>query len=246
MKRLIRSPLVQGALAWLIAGYVGLVTRTLRWRVENRKGARDALAQSEGVIVLFWHGRIAQAMACLPFLGERPRRVLISLSPDGAFIARAAERIGAPTIRGSTGRPGEALAKGGAGAFRAAVQALARGTVVLVTPDGPRGPARVMPEGPIQLARAARRPAYALGLAARPAVALKSWDGARLPLPFARAALVVVGPLSAPVRLDAFGVAERRCRWQDAMNDAEARAQALLDEPAGRAGAFRRARPLGP
>lgn len=244
MKALIRSPLIQGLLARLIAGYIGLVTATLRWRVENQEAAEAVLAGRQGVMALFWHGRIGQAMACLPFLGERPRRVLISLSRDGEFIAKAAERIGAPTIRGSTGRPGEALAKGGAGAFRAAVKALADGAFVLVTPDGPRGPAQVMPEGPIQLARAARCPVFALGLAARPSLALRSWDAARIPLPFARAVLVIGGPLRAPVRLDAAGLAELQATWQGALREANARAEAILAQPSSRAAPFRPARPL--
>jgi lysophospholipid acyltransferase (LPLAT)-like uncharacterized protein len=235
VKDLIRSPLVQGALAWLIAAYIELITVTLRWRVENFEVASEALVAPEGAIVVFWHGRIAQAMACRPFLGDRPRRVLISLSRDGAFIAKAAERLGVPAIRGSTGREGEALAKGGAGAFRAAVKTIAEGAVMLVTPDGPRGPAEMVPEGPVQLARAARCAVFGLGLAARPSIALKSWDGARIPLPFARAVLVIAGPLRAPVRLPPEGLAELQAQWQAAMRAAGATAEALVAQPRGAA-----------
>jgi lysophospholipid acyltransferase (LPLAT)-like uncharacterized protein len=243
VKGLIRSPAVQAALAWLIAGYVEWVTTTLRWRWENVEAAEAALASPEGAIALFWHGRIAQAMTCRPFLGARPRRVLISLSRDGAFIAKAAERLGVPTIRGSTGREGEALAKGGAGAFRAAVGSIGQGAVMLVTPDGPRGPAETIPEGPVQLARAARCAVFGLGLAARPAIALKSWDAARIPLPFARAALVIAGPLRAPVRLPPEGLGPLQAQWEAAMRAATARAEALLAQADG--AAYRRARALG-
>jgi hypothetical protein len=231
VKSFLRSPVVQGALARLVSAYVRLITATLRWRVENFAAAEEALARPEGAICLFWHGRIAHATACLPFLGARPRRVMISLSPDGEFIALAAERIGAPAIRGSTGRKGEALAKGGAAAYRAAVKAIADGAVMLVTPDGPRGPVHVMPDGPIQLARAARCQAFAIGLAARPAIRFGSWDNGELPLPFARAALVIAGPFAAPVRLDESGVAALRSDWETAMRAAQARAEVLVAEP---------------
>jgi hypothetical protein len=241
VKSFIRSPAVQGMLARLVSGYIRLITATLRWRVENFEAARGALARPQGAICLFWHGRIAHATACLPFLGGRPRRVMISLSPDGEFIALAAERIGAPAIRGSTGRKGEALAKGGAAAFRAAITAIAEGAVMLVTPDGPRGPVHVMPDGPIQLARAARCQAFAIGLAARPAIRLGSWDHGELPLPFARAALVIAGPFDAPVRLDEAGVAARREGWETAMRAAQDRAETLVTEPGP---AFQPSRPL--
>ena len=74
---------------------------------------------------------------------------------------------------------------------------------MIITPDGPRGPAEVMPSGPVQLARARRRagvpdrPGRAAGLT------LKSWDQARIPLPFARGCVVLEGPLRVPADADA-------------------------------------------
>jgi 3-deoxy-D-manno-octulosonic-acid transferase len=228
VKGLVGSPLIQGLLARLIAAYGEFLIATLRWRLVDFEAARTALASDQGLIALFWHGRIAQAIACRPLLGPKARRVMISQSRDGAFIALAAERLGIPAIRGSTGREGEALSKGGADALRAAVKSLNGGAAVLVTPDGPRGPAQVMPAGPIHLARASRAPVFGLGLAARPAVALKSWDGARLPLPFARAVLVVAGPFEAPLRLEADDLVALQRQWQDALNAAQDQAARLL------------------
>ncbi|MGI9169324.1 MAG: DUF374 domain-containing protein, partial [Caulobacteraceae bacterium] len=121
MKRLLRSRPAQSLLAWLIAAYVEAIIATVRWRFENRQAADLAVAAPEGAIVLFWHGRIAQGMACRPLLRKKPRRVMISLSRDGAFIAMAAERLRIPTIRGSAGRADAAIAKGGADAFRQAL-----------------------------------------------------------------------------------------------------------------------------
>ncbi len=228
MKGLIGAPWVQALLARIIAAYEELVIATLRWRLADFEAARAAIAADEGLIALFWHGRIAQAIACRPFLGSKPRRVMISHSRDGAFIAMAAERLGIPTIRGSTGRPEDSLAKGGAAAFRAAVKTIAEGGAMLLTPDGPRGPAHVIPTGPVQLARAARAPVFALGLAARPSLALRTWDSARIPLPFAQAVLVVTGPFRAPLRMDPTALEAARVLWQDAMNAAHARAEAIL------------------
>jgi lysophospholipid acyltransferase (LPLAT)-like uncharacterized protein len=237
MKAWLRSPAAQAILGWLVAAYVELVIATLRWRHENDAEARVALQRPEGLIALFWHGRIVPAIACRPLLGQKPRAVMISLSRDGGFIARAAERLRIPTIRGSTGRgDGAGLGeKGGATAFRQAVALLAGGGVMIMTPDGPRGPAQVMQAGPVQLARASRRPVYLMGLAVRPALKLGSWDGGLAPLPFGRAVLVVDGPLTVPTDADAAAIEAARADWQDRMNAAQARAQALMDHPrAGR------------
>lgn len=228
MKNLLRSPWVQTVLARLVASYIELIIATLRWRTPGAGPATAALASDAGLIALFWHGRIPHAMACRPVLGDKPRTVMISMSRDGAFIADAAVRVKIPTIRGSTGRRERGSEKGGASAFRAAIAVIRSGGVMLLTPDGPRGPREEMQVGPIQLARATGCPVYLMGLAASRSVALKSWDGARLPLPFARAALIVEGPVWAPRDLDPDGLEETRLRWQTLMRDAQSRAEQVL------------------
>jgi hypothetical protein len=228
VKRWLRRPAVQAILGWLIAGYIELVIATLRWRRENEAPARAALDGPEGLIALFWHGRIVPAIACRPILKDKPRTVMISLSPDGEFIALAAERLKIPTIRGSTGRGGK-NGKGGAVAFRLAMQVLAAGEVMIMTPDGPRGPNEVMQLGPVQLARASGRPVFMMGLAVRPAIRLGSWDKGRVPLPFGRAALVLEGPLDVAAGADDAALEAVRADWEARLRAAQARAAALLE-----------------
>jgi lysophospholipid acyltransferase (LPLAT)-like uncharacterized protein len=227
VKRLMRAAWMQALLAGLVTGYIELIIATLRWRTVGVGPADAALKSPDGVIALFWHGRIAHAMACRPVLGDKARTVMISLSRDGGFIADAAVRLKIPTIRGSTGRRG-GVDKGGAGAFRAAMGVVRHGGVMLLTPDGPRGPREEMQVGPLQLARAARCPVYLMGLAASPSLALNSWDGGRLPLPFARAALVVEGPVFAPPNADPAAVEATRREWQARMERATAAAEAAI------------------
>ena len=233
MKRLLRRPWVQQLLGWLIAGYIELCIATLRWKRENEGPARAALDGPDGLIALFWHGRIVPAIACRPILKDKPRWVMISLSADGEFIALAAERLRIPTIRGSTGKEGQGrngkATKGGAGAFRQAMQVLGQGDLMIMTPDGPRGPNEVMHAGPIQLARASGRPTFLMGLAVAPAIRLGSWDKGRVPLPFGRAALVLEGPLNAPANADDEALEAVRADWQARLRAAQARAEALLE-----------------
>ncbi len=229
MKRLLRSRAVQALLAAAIVLYIELLIRTLRWRVEGRASVEAAMAAPSGLIALFWHGRIAQGIACRRLLAEKPRRVMISLSRDGGFIARAAERLRIPVIRGSTGREGGGR-KGGETAFREALAFIAGGGVMILTPDGPRGPAEVLPIGPPRLAAAAQAPTFLMSLAAKPALRLSSWDRARIPLPFAKAAVVLEGPLPPPSRADA-DLETARADWQHRLRAGQARAEALLAKP---------------
>lgn len=119
---------------------------------------------------------------------------MISLSADGAFVAEAVARLGFPAIRGGGGK---ASAKGGASAFREALRWLKGGGGVAVTPDGPRGPAGGMTEGPPLLARASGAPVLLVGLACRPCLRLAAWDRHVVPLPFGRGLIVWDGPLAA-------------------------------------------------
>jgi lysophospholipid acyltransferase (LPLAT)-like uncharacterized protein len=236
VKRLLRRPWVQELLGWLIAGYIELCIATLRWTRENEAPARAVLDSPDGMIALFWHGRIVPAIACRPILKDKPRWVMISLSADGEFIALAAERLRIPTIRGSTGKGGGEAGKrrppkGGAVAFRRAMDVLAAGDLMILTPDGPRGPNQVMQLGPVQLARASGRPVFMMGLAVTPAIRLGSWDKGRVPLPFGRAALVLVGPLSVAANADDAALEAVRADWQARLIAAQARAETLLGRP---------------
>ena len=228
MKRFFRSRFVQAMLGTLAAAYIKILIRTLRWRIDDLDAVSRAVDGAEGVLVLFWHGRIALAMACRPLLRGKPRRVLISLSQDAAFITRAAERVGVPPIRGSTGRDGGGRAKGGAAAFREALRFIRQGGLMILTPDGPRGPFEVLPRGPLLMARTAGCPVFLMGLAARPAWRLRSWDRAILPLPFARAQFVLEGPLTVPPGSDSAGIEALRADWEGRLRAGGMRADSLL------------------
>ena len=189
--RPIRNPVVQGVLSRLMAGWMRLCFATIRWRHENRHLVEAAWAQGGPVIIAFWHSRIGLAPAAWNHDRGQPIRALISLSPDGQFIADAVARLGFPAIRGSSQKKeSPEKAKGGSQALRDAVKWLKSGGAVTLTPDGPRGPARQMGEGLAVMARMSGAPVLMLGLSCRPAIRLDSWDRAMLPLPFARGAMV--------------------------------------------------------
>ena len=228
MKSFFRSPIVQVILGWLVAAYIELIIHTLRWRVENRAPVDMAMASPQGVLGLFWHGRIVQAFACRPLLVGKPRRVMISLSADGEFIAKAATLLRIPPVRGSSGGETRAASKRGAAAFREALTFMRSGGVMILTPDGPRGPAEVLPMGAMRLARAANCPVFLMSLAARPALKIDSWDRARIPLPFARGQVLLEGPLFSPSDASDEVLEATRADWQARMRAGQARAEALL------------------
>ena len=104
---------------------------TWRFRQLNYEPVGAFRAQKRAAIYAFWHAQM------LPFLAlhrNANAAVLVSVHRDGERIVHAAARFGFRAIRGSTRR-------GAAGALRGLVRALQDGLEVVVTPDGPRGPA---------------------------------------------------------------------------------------------------------
>lgn len=227
MKRLIRSPGVQWVLSMILSGYIDLALFTMRWRFVDTEAVDRAVASPQGCIGAFWHGRIALAVVCRRVLKHKPRRVLISLSPDGEFIARAVERLGFPAIRGSAARKGK-TDKGGGAAFRQAIKFMADGGCIAITPDGPRGPNQEMQEGIVTLARVSQVPVFTFGLACSRGITLNSWDKGRLPALFSRGCVVFDGPFHAPRDADPAMQEALRAQWRDRLNAAQARAEAIL------------------
>jgi lysophospholipid acyltransferase (LPLAT)-like uncharacterized protein len=229
VKRFFRLGPVQSTLAFLLTAYILFVQATMRWRFDQSDLVVSEMAKPEGGMLFFWHGRIALAVTCRRLIRGRPFRPMISLSPDGEFISKTADWLGYPPIRGSTQRrPGQA-SKGGAAAFMEALEQIAGGGGVIITPDGPRGPGEIMQAGPIVLARRAGTRVFLAGIAARPVVTLENWDRTRLPLPFSRGVAIMEGPLFAPADADRTQMEALRADWQARLIALDARADAMLD-----------------
>lgn len=222
--RPLRNPVIQAVLAWMLAGWMRFCFATIRWTHVNATVAEGVWARGGGVLCTFWHSRIGLSPVCWPLDRAQAAKALISLSPDGQFIARAVALQGFPAVRGSSANKDKAdRAKGGSQALRDGLRQLKVGALA-ITPDGPRGPARQMAEGLPLLAKLSKAPVLFIGLSCKPAIRLNSWDRALLPLPFGRGAIVwdladyPAGAEPAEVARD----------WTDRLNTVEAEADATV------------------
>jgi lysophospholipid acyltransferase (LPLAT)-like uncharacterized protein len=131
-----------------------------------------------GVPILFalWHGRM--------FLSIQAHRhegivTMASKSKDGEIIARWLERNGYAVSRGSSSRAGGA-------ALRAMVREVRGGRHAALTVDGPRGPARVVQPGVVQLARLTGGWILPITSSSERPRFLRSWDRYLVPGLFSR------------------------------------------------------------
>jgi lysophospholipid acyltransferase (LPLAT)-like uncharacterized protein len=165
----------------------------------------------ENYIGALWHNRLLFISYALKrFAPHRPGAGLISASRDGDLVADLTKRFGFDVVRGSTSRLG-------ASAMLELAEVLASGRDVLITPDGPRGPAYELGRGIIFLAQKTGAPIQPINIEYSSCWRARSWDRFILPRPFS-SARVIFGPLLrvAPTNTEEEFEAERR-RLQNAM-----------------------------
>ncbi len=226
MKSLLRQPWVISTVAAIFAGYLRIVYSTLRWTHEGRERAEGVWARpGTGAMMCFWHARIP--LSPCPWDKDAPQTLhaLVSKSADGEFITQTVARLGFPSVRGSRARENSVGDKGGSNAFREMVRWIQSGNAMAITPDGPKGPARIMGEGTPMLARVTGAPVLLVGMACSPCLTLGSWDKTILPLPFGKAAIVWDGPFTFGKDDDA---AVQAKAWGDKLDVVTDRAEAIV------------------
>jgi lysophospholipid acyltransferase (LPLAT)-like uncharacterized protein len=224
LKQFGRRPAVQRAIGTTLAAYLRLVRRTTRFRLDPPEPHRDVRAMFP-VIVAMWHGQHFM----VPFLRAPDQRSasLVSRSRDGEINAIALEKLGIRAIRGSGARGRDPRSKGGAGALRAMLKALADGETVVLTADVPKI-ARRAGEGIVTLARLSGRAIVPVAVVSRRRLLFGSWDRASIGLPFGRGAMVVGTPIHVGRDADPAALEEARRAVEAELDRVHAKAFAMI------------------
>jgi len=175
---------------WLIAlGFrlLQIWARTLRYEIDDRSNLINTPV-TENYIGSLWHNRLLLISYILKrFAPHRPGAGLISASRDGDLVADLTQRFGFDVVRGSSSRLG-------ASGMLELTNVLASGRDVLITPDGPRGPAYELGPGIVFLAQKSGAAVVPVNMEYSSCWRVKSWDRFVLPHPFAKVR-VIFGPL---------------------------------------------------
>ena len=175
---------------WLIAfGFrlLQLWARTLRYEIEDRAGIVGKPI-AENYIGALWHNRLLLFPFVLRrFFFNRHGAALISASRDGELLADAIKRFGFDVVRGSSSRLG-------ARAILQLTDVLASGHDVVITPDGPRGPAYELGAGIIFLAQKSGAAVLPVNMEYSTCWRIKSWDRFIIPRPFSKVRVMIGQP----------------------------------------------------
>jgi len=215
----------------LAAEYLRLVWFTSRLTIEPAD-LYETVEPQQPVIVAMWHGQHFMA----PFLSRRHRvKVLISRHRDGEINAYAAERLGIGTVRGSGDHGRRFDVKGGVGAFKSMLDALAEGFNMALTADIPKV-ARVAGLGIVKLAQLSGRPIYPVAVVTSRRIVLKNWDHSTINLPFGRVAIVSTDPIEVPPDADDAMMEQCRAMVEQRLSQVTDRAYEIVDRKDRHAG----------
>jgi lysophospholipid acyltransferase (LPLAT)-like uncharacterized protein len=221
LRNALRSSWFQRAVGFLAAEFLRLVWRTNKFSFDPPE-VYEIVEPMQPAIFGFWHGQHFMT----PFIKTKEShrgKVLISLHRDGEFNAIAAERLGIGTIRGSGDHGSAFHRKGGVGAFKEMVRALADNYNVALTADVPKR-SRVAGLGIIMLGRESGRPILPFAMATSRFIRLNNWDRTTINLPFGRGALVGGDIIVVPPDADADKMEQLRAQLEATLNDATRRA----------------------
>lgn len=179
-------------------------------------------------IIAMWHGQHFMAPFIKKKNADHRSKVLISRHRDGEINARAAQKLGIGTIRGSGAHNGEFYRKGGVSAFTEMLEALKEGYNVAMTADVPKV-SRVAGMGVVKLAQHSGRPIYAVAIASSRRKELDNWDRTAINLPFSRVAMVASEAIFVPRDADDAALESARQQVEHELNRLTARAYEIAD-----------------
>jgi lysophospholipid acyltransferase (LPLAT)-like uncharacterized protein len=173
----------QRFLLGVLVGLIRLWSKTVRLKVSEEFISGIAQLSKERGLILSWHNRLFMGPELLRrYVPPGEVAALVSASSDGAWLSAILKGFGIKPVRGSRHRRGRE-------ALRELIKARQEGCVILITPDGSRGPVYVMKPGAALLARETGSDVFMFSVNYNRAWTLRSWDRFYVPLPFSKATL---------------------------------------------------------
>ena len=164
-----------------------LLYNTNKWNIEGEEHYKQLIEQRKSVIISIWHGRV---LTFVKQLAYKKYYAVAGTHFDAEIIARICANMGWNVIRGSSSDKGRE-------AYEAILNTLNQpGSVVAMTPDGPKGPAKIPKAGLVKAAQ--RTGAFIIPAAAHSTRrwGFTNWDTFYVAKPFGRIEMIYGKPIS--------------------------------------------------
>jgi len=181
---------IKKKILWSLGNFlsVSIVTalcKTLFIEEDNKASVEQLLENKQNIIIVFWHGTMI-----VPWFLMRGKNLstIISKSKDGEILSRLLTKWTYNVRRGSS-------SKGGKEVLENLIEDAKNFNSIAITPDGPRGPDRVMKAGATVIAKKTGLPIILAGTAYKQRLKLKSWDNFEVPMFFSKACIKYSYPI---------------------------------------------------
>ena len=189
MNRNVVDFVIKRILTPIVFGYMQIVAWTSHWRIIKRRQIDDIRTYNKPVIFAFWHNQLVLMPSWYKnSFPEKPLSVLISKSKDGEYIQKVIDYFKFSIVRGSSRR-------GGDKALLGLIDKLKKGSMIAITPDGPRGPRYVVQKGVIKLAQTTGCEIIPVAYDSNWKIVLRTWDRLKVPLPLGNIYAICGNPI---------------------------------------------------
>ena len=207
--------LIIGFILNMVIRFIGFTSKIVSEK--GKENLKPFEKNQAPVIFAMWHNRPFYLMYyhvnTLRNKLQIPQVVLVSESRDGQFIANNLKMWGVKSVRGSSTRGAKKALKEMFGFLRKKVS-------VVVTPDGPLGPAYEFKLGVLGLSQLSSAPIVPITWYADKYWALGTWDKFMIPKPFSKIAVQIGEPIYIDKKIkDEALLEEKRLEVQQKMMD---------------------------
>ena len=145
--------------------------------------------------------------------------VLVSRSKDGDVVARGIQPMGFKLVRGSKGK------RGAIEASKQMIDALKNGERAAMMVDGPRGPAEIVKDGAVKIAKLSGKPIVPVCWYSTNFnwIKLPSWDGLRMPILDVRLINLYGKPIYVPEDADDEAIEKARLELEESLKEVDRR-----------------------
>ncbi|MDQ7837930.1 MAG: lysophospholipid acyltransferase family protein [Thermodesulfobacteriota bacterium] len=192
----------------LFTSLLSALYKTCRIEVFGKEYDEAFARKGQPMLCALWHFSL---FYCTYHFRHRQGFALVSASKDGELMARAMQRLGYTTVRGSR-------TKGGLNAVKEIINLVKAGHGGGIVADGSQGPARVVQKGVMVIARETGAPIVPVTHAVKGAIRFNSWDNTVLSLPFSRLAFFYGEPLFVPPTARGAELEKYRKELEDRLN----------------------------
>jgi lysophospholipid acyltransferase (LPLAT)-like uncharacterized protein len=212
---------IQLLTGFLIAYYLLLVKHTTRWNIENQPSVKRFKEGDKGAIILIWHSRLMLLPGAWT-TKEVNIKILISTSRDGSIVSNACRILKVNTIRvtNKVKKQEKKVKKPHNSKLQnEIIKSLKNKDIVVITPDGPRGPRQRIKKGALRIASITGVPIYPVVFSVQKRKILKTWDRFLFPLPFNKGKVIWGNPIIIPKNITELELKNIQDKIENIMNN---------------------------